>query len=161
MGRINTTKMLRNDSFYTGGMESEGPLTGSIALHPFVCSQYDYSTTDDAELLQERKDTREKLYDIFKESPFFDIYTDPSTKLMKIPKEDISKVFYYMKEKLDQIKKLSAFEITISINEFFDFNYEWIVKHVLSSKMMSELYADYYNNGMASIIEENANNPLF
>jgi hypothetical protein len=57
---------------------------------------------------------------------------------------------------------LSAFETIIAINEFFDFNYEYVVKNVISSKMMAEILEDYYvNMGMSDRMDEVAENPLF
>lgn len=162
MARINTGKMLSNDSYYTGGIDSDVINNTNISISPIISDQYDYSVTEEPELLQERKKTNEELYKIFIESPFATEYIDKDTHLIKIPKEDIEKVFYYMKENLLKIKNLSAYELVIAINEFFDFNYDYVVKHVLSTKMMSEILEDYYTNmGMAERIDSAATDPLF
>lgn len=162
MTRINTSKMLNNDSYYNGGIEAEVINTTNITVSPLVSDQYDYSVTEDVELLQERKRTSEELYKIYIESPFAKEYIDEETNLIKIPKEDIKKVFYYMKEKLLKVKTISAYETVIAINEFFDFNYDFVVKKVLSSKMMAEILEDYYTNmGMADRINDVAADPLF
>ena len=74
----------------------------------------------------------------------------------------ISYVFFYMKENLMKQKKLTAYETVIAINEFFDFNYDFVVKKVLSPVMIAEILEDYYENmGMASRIDEIAEEPLF
>ena len=53
------------------------------------------------------------------------------------------------------MKDLTAYEMTIAINEFFDFNYTYVVNKVLSIKMKSEIYEDYYNNmGMADRMDK-------
>lgn len=162
MTRINTSKMLNNDGYYNGGIEAEVINTTNITVSPLVSDQYDYSVTEDVELLQERKRTSEELYKIYIESPFAKEYIDEETNLIKIPKEDIKKVFYYMKEKLLKVKTISAYETVIAINEFFDFNYDFVVKKVLSSKMMAEILEDYYTNmGMADRINDVAADPLF
>lgn len=159
-GIINTTKALNNDPFYSGGIDSETLNNTTIAISPFVSDQYDYSITEDPILLQERKDTAEKLYEIYKAAPFYSDYQKDEN--MRIPKEDILKVFYYMKEHLAKVKQLSTFETVIAINEFFDFNYDYIAKKVLSPKMLAELLEDYYcNMGMANKMDEIADNPLF
>jgi hypothetical protein len=50
----------------------------------------------------------------------------------------------------------------LAINEFFDFNYDFIVKKVLSPVMIAEILEDYYENmGMASRIDEIAEESLF
>ncbi len=162
MGRINTTKMLSNDGYFTGGIDAESLNNSTIAISPMVYDRYDYSITEDISLDQDRIDTANKLYEIYKNSPFAEAYTDKETKIIKIPKEDISKVFYYMKEHLSKIKTLSAYEIVIAINEFFDFNYDYIVKKVISCKMKTEILDDYYTNmGMSERIDEVASDPLF
>jgi len=40
------------------------------------------------------------------------------------------------------------YEIIIAINEFFEFNYEYVVKRVISPKIKAQILEDYYNNGM-------------
>jgi len=70
-GIINTGKVL-NNAWIQGTAESSSP--GSIAIDPSMEKQYDYALTSDPILLQERKDTQEKLYEIFKESPWFEKY---------------------------------------------------------------------------------------
>ncbi len=164
MGRINTSKMLSNDNFYTGGYSTESVSTTSrqIAVAPEVSDRYDYSVTEDPVLLQDRIDTNERLYKIFYDAPFHDDYVDKETNFIKIPTKDIARVFFYMKENLAKQKKLSAYETVLAINEFFDFNYDFIVKKVLSSKMLAEILEDYYENmGMADRIDEIADEPLF
>ena len=124
--------------------------------------------TDDIVLLNERKDTEQKLYDIWVVSPYVKqfapvlISEEPLVyNIPKIPKEEISKIFYYMKNKLSEIKTLSAYEMVIAINEFFDFNYDYVVKKVLSPKIKAEILEDYYNNGMKERMDNNAAEKLF
>ena len=50
----------------------------------------------------------------------------------------------------------------IAINEYFDFNYEFVYKKVLSSKDKQILLEDYYTSeDMKSMIDENASIKLF
>ena len=79
----------------------------------------------------------------------------------KIPKDNISQIFYYMKNELSKLKSLSAYETVIAINEFFDFNYDYVVKKVLSPKIRAEILNEYYNNGMKERIENNTAVKLF
>lgn len=66
-----------------------------------------------------------------------------------------------MKNKLTEIKTLSAQELVIGICEFFEFNYDFIVKKILSPKMKAELIEEYYNNGMKERIDNNTSSKLF
>jgi hypothetical protein len=53
MGRINTSKMLDNTNFYTGGYSTENLSTTNraIAISPLVEDRYDFSVTEDPVLL--------------------------------------------------------------------------------------------------------------
>ena len=160
--RINTTKVFDNSSFYTGGLCEEIPDSSPIRLSPVISDQYDYSISEDIVLLQERKDTAQIIYEIFNTAPFADSFKDPFTGIIKIPKADIQRVFYYVKDRLLKRKNISTFECVIAICEFFDMSYDYVVKKVLSSKMISMLMEDYYNNmGMKRRIDEQAVDPLF
>ena len=160
MGRINTAAVL-NNSFNNGA----GPqaLSGPIALDPVVASQYDYATTEDPVLLNERKRAAEYLYDIFKESPYFETYgrENDGASAKKVDKNDIREVFYYHKERLLKRMKLSAFETVIAISEFFDLDYKFVAENVLSMDMKAEIMEDYYRNGMKERIDEDASEQLF
>lgn len=160
--RINTTKIFDNEDFINGGTYTEGTGRMSIAISPLVEEQYDYSVAEDIVLLNDRNDTTQIIYDIFMNAPFAPCYRDVETGIIKIPKDDIPRVFYYVKDRLLKRKKISAFETVIAINEFFEFNYDYIVKKVLSTPMMTEILNDYYVNlGMKDRIEDESVNPLF
>ena len=66
-----------------------------------------------------------------------------------------------MKNKLAEVKTLSAYETVIAINEFFDFNYDYVVKKVLSPKIRAEILEEYYQNGMKERIDNNTAVKLF
>ena len=134
-----------------------------MEVSPVIADQYDYALTEDIILLNERKDNSKILYDIWINSPFIKDYSvDTSVyNVPKIPKDDIKKIFYYMKNKLQEVKPLSSYEIVLAINEFFDFNYDYIVKKVLSPKIISEILEEYYNNGMKERMDNNTAVKLF
>lgn len=139
-GKINTNKVL-NNRWNTGG--GQVSLTGTISINSDMSSEYDYALTDDPILLNDRKDTANQLYQIFKTSPYFKKYSD-STK--KVDKDDIFEIFYYFKNELKKKKTVSAYEFMLSINEFFDFNYDYIWNNVASVDMKSEILEDMYKN---------------
>lgn len=163
MARINTTKMLSNDGYFASSDYNADLSSQTMTVSPLVADQYDYAMTDDIVLLHERKDTAEKLYSIWMNSPYAKQYeVDTSTFVVpKIPKDETSKIFYYMKNKLAEVKTLSAYEMVIAINEFFNFNYDYVVRKVLSPKIKAEILADYYNNGMKKRMDTNASVKLF
>jgi hypothetical protein len=92
--------------------------------------------TDDIELLNDRKNSAELIYEIFVSSQYNDgRFLIKDTSIIKIPKENIEEVFNYTKTELDKVKKLNPIELIIAINEFFDFNYDYVYKKVLTPKM--------------------------
>lgn len=160
--RINTTRALSNESFYNGGIETEVINTQTISISPLIESQYDYAVTDDPVLLQERKRNNEILYEIFEASPFRYSYVDPNTSMIKVPKEDIAKVFHYSKLHLTKrCSDISARELLMLINEFYGFDYNYVVKHIIGSRLYSEVLEEYYNDGQRSRIDESSAEPLF
>ena len=163
MARINTNKTLSNDNYFSNNDFNPDLQQQRMEVSPVIADQYDYALTEDIILLNERKDNSKILYDIWINSPFIKDYSvDTSVyNVPKIPKDDIKKIFYYMKNKLQEVKPLSSYEIVLAINEFFDFNYDYIVKKVLSPKIISEILEEYYNNGMKERMDNNTAVKLF
>lgn len=128
-----------------------------------VSEQYDFATTEDAELLNDRKNSAELIYQIFTTSKFNDgRFVIADSSIIKIPKEHTKEVFDYVKDELSLRKTLNPIEMIIAINEFFDFNYDYVYKKVLSPKMKQELLEDYCKNeGMQSRIDEGSSIKLF
>lgn len=159
--RINTAKVL-NNSYFSGEKTKNYNLSSStMEVDPIMSDQYDYAMTEDIGLLNDRKDTQEKLYEIFLASPYSEKFKKDD-QIIKIPKEFVADVFNYMKEELYKIKTITAFETVIAINEFFDFNYDLIYKKVLSPQMKTEILEDYYNNmGMKNKIDKESSVKLF
>ena len=156
--RIQTSKVLNNSYFEGTKMETEYNSQRPMVVHSAVSEQYDYAVTDDIVLLNERKDTAEKIYEIFKKSKFSDKYK-PDTK---IPKEDIAEVFNYTRKELEKVKTLTAIEEVIAINEFYEFNYDYVYKNVLTPQMKQAILEDYYTNqGMKARMDESASEQLF
>lgn len=163
MARINTTKTLHNSYFdgknYDLNFDSNAPMQ----VHSEVTSQYDFATTDDPELLTDRKDTAEIIYKIFMDSSLSDgRFLIDGTQVIKIPKDSVSDVFNYVKDELLKVKKLNPIEQVIAINEFFDFNYDYVYRKVLTPKMKQELLEDYYRNeGVKKHVNEGSSIKLF
>lgn len=157
--------MLSNNGYFSSVDFGEVYATPTTAMKPssFVEDQYDFAMTEDVIMLLERKDTGEQLFKIWQESPYAKQFPQQTSGITapKIPKEHVQEVFYYMKNKLTEIKTLSAQELVIGICEFFEFNYDFIVKKILSPKMKAELIEEYYNNGMKERIDNNTSSKLF
>lgn len=159
--RINTLKTLHNSYFDSENNDDFTFDSGKVSIASDAEDNYPEMFTDDMSLYQDRKDTAEKIYEIWKDSPYFEKYNSENWGIKKIPKKDVLNIFYYVKEKLEKQKKLSSFEIIIAINEFFDFNYDYIAQYILSPKMKLELYQEYYENGRKKEMEEQNTKKLF
>ena len=90
--------------------------------------------------MTDRQDSINIVHDIFINSEYndgrFNVQQgdeDSSNFLIRIPKENIKEVFDYVKQELLNRKQLNYIEMIIAINEYFDFNYEFVYKKVLSS----------------------------
>lgn len=161
MARINTAKVLHN-SYFSGEATNTDFSQTPMVISPLVADQYDYALTDDIVLLQERKDTAEKIYEIFINSPYANSFKVKDSPIIKIPKDSIAEVFNYTKDALKKIKNLTASELVMSINEFYDFNYDYVYKKVLTPQMKQELLEDYYINlGMKQRMDDGASQKLF
>ena len=160
--RINTAKVLNNTYFTGDGMGDEyfAPAR-TMQVSPLVSEQYDFAMTEDIVLLNERKDTAEKIFEIYNSSPYAGQY---KTKLgvMKVPKDKVFEIFHYTRKKLAAVKNITAFEMVLAINEFYEFSYEFVYTKVLSPAMKVEILDDYYHNqGMKDRMDEAASDPLF
>lgn len=146
--RIDTLSLIKNNPYKNGGVVTDNSYNSysKMAVDPTMYDRYDFALTDDIVLLNERKETNETLYEIFHDSSWGKKYMKEN-EVCKINKEDIQNVFYFCKNELLKVKNISIFELLIAINEFFDFNYDYIFKNVLSVKLKAELYDDLYKLG--------------
>ncbi|WQJ53321.1 MAG: hypothetical protein [Wendovervirus sonii] len=162
MDRINTSKTLHN-SYFDGDNYDLHLMNAPMHVHSDLSSQYDYALTDNPELLQDRKNSAELIYQIFTESVYNDgRFLVIDTSIIKVPKDNIAEVFKYVKTELVKVKKLNPAELIIAINEFFDFNYDFVYKKVLTPQMKQELLEDLYNNeGLQKNMDEGSSIKLF
>lgn len=163
MARINTSKMLSNNSYFSSVDFGENVSKQAMKPSPAVDEQYDFAMTEDVVQLLDRQENAELLYEIWVASPYKKKFKEitSGTNAPKIPKEHIQEVFYYMKTKLTEKKSISTQELVMAINEFFEFNYDYICKKVLSPKMKAEIIEEYYNNGMKERIDITIDKKLF
>lgn len=163
MARINTAKTLHNSYFDGKNYDLNFNNNTPIQVHSDVADQYDYAVTVDPELLNDRKDSAEIIYQIFMDSSLSDgRFSVEGSQVIKIPKDSIGTVFNYVKNELMKVKKLNPIELVIAINEFFDFNYDFVYRKVLTPQMKQELLEDYYKNeGIKKQVNEGTSIKLF
>lgn len=155
-GIINTSAVL-NNGWNSGG--NEQTFSGTISVHPDMDKTYDYVLTSDPVSLQEQKQTQEMLYEIFKESPYFDKYNgkkqDSSVAYAKkIERSDVQGLFFYMKEKIEERQQMNISELMMHICEFFELNYKFVLDNVLTVPLRARLFQEVYHAGHKKIIDE-------
>lgn len=137
-----------------------------MQVNPLLSEQYDYALTENPEQLQERKKNFELIYDIFIKSPYndgrFNVSDNKGATIIKVPKENIAEVFEYMRHEIQKVKTISAVEMVIVINEFFEFNYDFVYKKVLTPQMKQAVIEDLQANHIAqNKIEKTSSIKLF
>ena len=141
--RINTSKTLHNSYFEGDKYDLTFNNSTPMQVSPLMSEQYDFALTDNPELLNDRKATAELIYEIYQGSVYndgrFDVKDGDGGFKMKIPKPMISEVFTFVKDEILKVKQVSPIELVIAINEFFDFNYEYVYKKVLTPRMKQDL----------------------
>lgn len=120
-------------------------------MHPECSDRYDYATTENQEVLNDRKDSAEIIYEIFTASKFndgrFDVVpTGDDLPVIKIPKDSITEVFNYTRREFLKKKDVGPIELFIVICEFFEFDYKYVYNKVLSPQHKQDILEDLYKN---------------
>jgi len=129
-----------NNSFNSGELNYE-EFSGSIKVDNRVSHLYEDQLGDVIEhrTMQLLNDT---IYDIFKDSPFYEKYKVPK----RVDKNDMIKMYYYFKEKVVKVKSFSSMEFFIGFAEFFQINYDQLYNEIRVSdkeNLLKELNEKY------------------
>ena len=114
-----------NNTFNTGEIKYE-TFTSQIKIDDGISSQYDDQLSDNMVEQRVLKMLNEELYEIFKESPFYEKYKNPK----RVDKGDMIKMYYYFKNKLLRKNTFTSMEIFIGFAEFFQVNYDQLYNDV-------------------------------
>ena len=115
---------------------TERTKNSEIAVLPLVSELYEESTTSDMDKLICGKMLSNDLYDLFINSPWYEKYKDPDTK---IDKRDISPIYFYFKDEINKRFTYTPVEVMCAICEFFTFNYSYVYNNVLSLQEKSAI----------------------
>ena len=102
--------------------------SSTIRVHDGVFSLYEDNLSDDLVSYRSNKILEEEMYEIFKNSIYFEKYSKPK----KIDKNDLIKMFYHFKESLLKVKlnKYSNMDIFLAFAEFFEVNYDFLYSEI-------------------------------
>jgi len=108
-----------NNSYNSGEIVYEG-FTQPMKIDDAVSHLYSDTISDN--IVEERifKILDEKIYDVFKESPYYEKYKNPK----RVDKNDMIKMYYYFKNKLIKQNTFSSIQMFIGFAEFFQINYD-------------------------------------
>ena len=109
---------IMNNSFNSGEINYES-FGGEIKLESSVLSLYEDQFGDIIDC-RVKSMLDAELYDIFKDSPYYEKYKIPK----RIDKIDMVKMFYYFKEGIIKVSKFSNVEFFVGFAEFFQINYD-------------------------------------
>lgn len=132
-------KIFGND-YNTGNIEFE--FFGTIKVNDEFSSTTSKEFTDNSYSSWEKQQLREDLYQIFNDAPFREKYT----KIKKVPKNEMVKIYYYFSDKLIK-EKYSTVQIFTEIAEFMKMNYKDMFHQLLpvdKQNIVKEL-GDEYN----------------
>jgi hypothetical protein len=122
-----------NNKFNTGEIEYE--VFGKISL------KGSNSDGDSYEEYNEKK-LQEEIYDIFINSKYYEEYI----KNKKVPKGEVSEIYYYFDDRIPQTEEVTAVEKFINIAEFMSISYEVLYQElapVYKEKLLRELDNKY------------------
>lgn len=107
-----------NNSFNSGELNYEN-FSQTIKIDSRVSALYEDQLGD---VLEHRiaQDLNALIYDIFKESQYYEKYKNPK----RVDKNDMIKMYYYFKEEVTKIRNFSSMELFVGFAEFFQINYD-------------------------------------
>jgi len=114
-----------NNSYNSGDIEYES-FTQPMKVDDRVSDLYSDTISDNIVEERTNKILDEKIYELFKQSPFYEKYKNPK----RVDKNDLVKMYYYFKERLLKEKTFSSTQIFIGFAEFFQINYDQLYSEV-------------------------------
>jgi len=114
-----------NNSYNSGDIEYES-FTQPMKVDDRVSDLYSDTISDNIVEERTNKVLDEKIYELFKQSPFYEKYKNPK----RVDKNDLVKMYYYFKERLLKEKTFSSTQIFIGFAEFFQINYDQLYSEV-------------------------------
>ena len=114
-----------NNSYNSGDIEYES-FTQPMKVDDRVSDLYSDTISDNIVEERTNKVLDEKIYELFKQSPFYEKYKNPK----RVDKNDLVKMYYYFKERLLKEKTFSSTQIFIGFAEFLQINYDQLYSEV-------------------------------
>jgi hypothetical protein len=119
--------------------------SGPIKINDKITHLYEDTISEDLIGYRSNKLLEEIMYNVFLESPFYHKYKTPK----RIEKSDVTKMYYFFKEKILKEHNFSLYDIFINFAEFFQINYELLYNEI-STLSKEELLKELNNEKQIS-----------
>ena len=106
-----------NNSFDDVEYGTERTTQQSISILPQVAYMYEESTSENIEDLYTNRKMRDLMSIFFENSPFYEKYSGEAKRLERC---DMFDVYYYFKDRLNEVGEFNCVQIFCAIAEFFD-----------------------------------------
>lgn len=142
-----------NNSFDDVEYGIERTTQQSIAILPQVAYMYEESTCDNIEDVYTARKMRDLMSEFFEKSPFYEKY---SSDAKKVERCDMYNIYYYFKDRLNEVNEFNCVQVFCAIAEFFDVNYKVLYNDIIALEdkiVLLQEMADMYGleNRFASV----------
>ena len=144
---VNTGSILGN-SYNNKDFGNDINENSTITVDPSASELYEEATTEDPDELKRKDRLRNLMYDLFKESEWYEKYGafsiidedgNESTNDKKVEKKDIKQIYEYFEHFIVDVNGYDELEAICTICEFFQLNYKTIYDNVLPPVKKSNL----------------------
>jgi hypothetical protein len=118
-----------NNSFDDVEYGIERTTQQAISILPQVAHMYEESTSESIEDLYTERKMRNLMADFFEASPFYEKYSGESKR---VERSDLFDMYYYFKDRLNEIGEFNSVQVFCAIAEFFDVNYKVMYNDVIA-----------------------------
>lgn len=142
-----------NNSFDDVEYGIERTTQQSIAILPQVAYMYEESTCDNIEDVYTARKMRDLMSEFFEKSPFYEKYSNDAKKVERC---DMYNIYYYFKDRLNEVNEFNCVQVFCAIAEFFDVNYKVLYNDIIALEdkiVLLQEMADMYGleNRFASV----------
>lgn len=126
---FNGNNEIINNSYEDVDYTNDRFTQSTLSIDPMASENYKEILSEDLDEIYNLKQLDEALSELYINSPWYSKY---GTNIKKVERGDMSDIYYYFKERLENTKMFSIVHIFCAICEFFDFNYKYVYNDIVS-----------------------------
>lgn len=128
---FNGNNEIINNSYEDVDYTNDRFTQSTLSIDPMASENYKEILSEDLDEVYNLKQLDEALNELYISSPWYSKY---GKNIKKIERGDMSDIYYYFKEHLENTKMFGIVHIFCAICEFFDFNYKYVYNDIVSLK---------------------------